>query len=187
MTDKILRIFIIIVIGIIFFGLLVGGTHFYQKFIYQNPLEKALTKIEGIKVVELKQDKNHLVMELEFNSPEGLRKNFYLLLEQLQEQKINDLEHCLIKIKNTSYNEELANFLKEAKLPLYEAINTGHFTALPEQLTVLSQKDKLTYDLEIDKQFIFITVNKGESFAHLVINNGDSPLKIITIGGEEYF
>lgn len=185
MTQKILRIFTIIVIGITVFGLLAGGTYFYQKFIYTNPLEKKLTKIEGVEVVEFEQSKKSLSIMVQFKAQERLQPNFYLLLDQLQGQKKNDLEHYVLKIKNTP-NVELASFLQAAKLPIYEAIRTGHFTALPEQLTPLSQKEKITYNLEIDNQFIFVTANKGGAFAHMVINSGELPLRIITTMGEEY-
>jgi hypothetical protein len=188
MAQKILRIFTIIVIGVASFGLLVGGTSFYQRFIYSNPLEKALMKMEEIEVLQFEQNKNSLFLAVQFNVPERLQPNFYLLLEQLQGQKKNKLDHCVLEIKNTLNNKELVNFFKAAKIPLYEAINTGHFIALSEQLTALSQKDKITYDLKMDNQFIFITAHKGEDFAHLVINrnSGELPLQIITTMGEEY-
>ncbi|HHY05389.1 MAG TPA: hypothetical protein GX532_00180 [Clostridia bacterium] len=186
MKEKVLRIFAIIVIAIICFALLVGGANFYQSYIYHHPLEKELTKIEGLEVIELEQNKNRLVLEVQFNSREKLRQGFYLLLEHLQEQKKNKLEDCVLKINNASPNQELVSFIKKAKLSIYEAISTGHFTALPEQLTALAQQDNLTYDLEVDQQFIFVTVKKGENFAHLIINRGEIPLKIVTMGGGEF-
>jgi len=186
MAEKILRIFTIIVIGITSFGLLIGGSYIYKQFIFTDPLEKSLLKMETVKISDFTQNEKSLYLTAEFNSSEELQPNFYLLINQIQEERNNSLENCVVEIKNNTHNKELASFLKAAKLPLYEAINTGLFTALPEQLASLSQEDKITYDLELDNQFIFITANIGNDYAHLIINNRDNPLKLITTIGEEY-
>lgn len=186
MPQKILRIFTIIVIGITSFGLLVGGSFFYKHYIYTNPLEEALNEIQTLEISEFEQREKSLFITVHFNSKEGLQPSFYHLINQIQEQNNNSLENCVVKIKNNSNNEELVKFLKEAKFPIYEAMNTGNYTALPQQLSSLSLEDEITFALEMDDQYIFVTANKGEEFAHLVINDGDVPYRVITTMGEKY-
>lgn len=185
MSQRILRIFTMIVMGITTFCILIGGTYFYQKFIYTNPLEKAVSKIGGVGLFQVEQEKDRLLINVQFNAQEKIRPNFYFLLDQLEGQKKSNLSNVSIKIQNPS-NEKLGNFLKTVKLPIYEAISTGQFTKLTDQLTALSETEQVTYELEMDNQFIFITANKGGVFAHMVINRGDSAFKLITMMGEEY-
>ena len=186
MSRKILRIFTIIAIGITSFGLLVGGTYLYDRYIYTNPIEEALSQMESIEISQFEENANSIYITAHFNSQEGLQSNFYNLLNKIEEQKNNSVVNYVVNIKNNSNNEEFAKFLKAAKLPIYEAINTGHYTALPQQLTALSQNEEINYDLEIDNNFIFVTINKGEDYAHLVINSEDSPYRIVTTMGEEF-
>lgn len=186
MSRRILRIFVIIVIGITSFGLLVGGTYLYDSYIYVNPIEKALSEIETVEICHFEESDTSLYITAHFNSQKGLQPSFYNLLNKIEEQKSNSVVNCVVNIKNNSNNKELAKFLKAAKLPIYEAINTGHFTALPQQLTVLSQNEEIDYELEMDNQFVFVTANKGDEYAHLVINSRDLPYRIITTMGEEY-
>ena len=186
MSRKILRIFTIIAIGITSFGLLVGGTYLYNRYIYVNPIEEALSEIETVEISHFEESETSLYITAHFNSQKGLQPNFYNLINEIENQKNNSVVNCVVNIKNNSNNEELAKFLKTAKLPIYEAINTGHFTALPQQLTALSPNEEINYDLEMDNQFVFVTVNQGEDYAHLVINCGDLPYRIITTMGEEY-
>jgi len=186
MSRKILRIFTIIAIGITSFGLLVGGTYLYDSYIYTNPIEEALREMETIDIIQFEENDTSLNVTAHFNSQEGLQASFYSLLNKIEEQKNSSVVNCVVNIKNNSNNEELAKFLKAAKLPIYEAINTGHYTALPQQLTALSHKEEINYVLEMDNQFLFVTVNKGEDYAHLVINSGDLPYRITTTMGEEF-
>lgn len=186
MQRKILRIFAIMLIGFLCFGVLTLFVNFYQSHFYQHPLEKELTQIEGLEITKFNQEKNGLFLEISFNSRENLRANFYALLKASQTQKGVDLKNCVWQINNKKTEPELSDYIKKAKLIVYEAISTGHFTVLPEQLALLAQASDLTYDWAVDPHFVFITVSKEEYFAHLVVKRGDFPLEIITMWGEEY-
>lgn len=181
MKKKIVRIFTIIVIGMVSFLLLLGIVHFYQNYVYEHPLEKELLKISGLEFITLEENDNLFSLEIEFNSPENYRQNFYCLLEYLQGEKKIRLENFLLKINNNSADQELVTFLKKAKLPLYEAIKTGHFTVLPEQLANFVPEDKFHYYLEVDQQYIFLSAQKDEKFANLIISNEAAPLQVITL------
>ena len=184
LSQKIFRIFTIIVISIATLCILVGGTYFYQKFIYTDPLEKTVQKMKEVEVFQVEQRKDQLLVDVRFSRQEKLQSSFYLLLDQLERQKKIADNKLVIKINNAA-DEETVEFLKLAKLPIYEAMSTGHFTGLPNQFLALTEKTGVTYDLAIDNQFIFVTAHKKDVSAHLVISRGEIPFKIITtIGGE---
>jgi len=185
LLQKIFRIFTIIVISITTLCLLLGGTYFYQKFIYTDPLEKTVQEMKEVEVFQVEQRKDRLLIDVQFSGREKLQSSFYLLLDQLERQKKFEKNKLVIKINNAA-DEETVEFLKLVKLPVYEAISTGHFTDLPNQLMALAEKTGITYDLEIDNQFIFVTAHKKGVSAHLVISRGELPFKVITTMGEEY-
>jgi hypothetical protein len=180
-----MRIFTIIVIGITTLSILLGGTYYYQKYIYTNPLEDAVRKINVVNSFQIERDRNRLLISVQFNDKDKLRPNFYRLLDQLEGQKAGSLNNLTIRINNSS-NDKMANFLKDAKLPVYEAISTGHFTALPGQLNDLSNKEHVKYNLDIDSKFIFITTNFNGKSAQMIIERGETNLDIINTMGGEY-
>jgi hypothetical protein len=183
MWNKVLRIFAIVVIGLLCFAFLYGGTYFYRHYFYEHPLEKDLACLEGIELLEFVPTKEQVLLKVEFKDIQGLRNRFYTLLECLHKEKINNYN---LQINNSFSTPFLSAFIKQAKLPIYEAISTGNFTVLPEHLNVLS-KNELKYDLEVDDQFVFLTVEKGTDFAHLVICRESLPIKIVTLEGVEFY
>ncbi|MDD2401114.1 MAG: hypothetical protein PHI90_02225 [Clostridia bacterium] len=157
----------------------------YQKYIYTNPLEDAIEKVAGIGEFEVEKSKNQLLVSVRFATNNSLRSNFYLLLKELEIPKMGSSNEMTIQINNIS-DTELERFLKNAKLPIYEAICTGYFTTLPAHLNILSQQEELEYDLEIDNQFIFINASKNDKFAHMIINREQISFNIINMVGDEY-
>ena len=185
MPHKVLRIFSIIVIGITTLCFFMGGSYLYQKYIYTNPLEDAIEKVAGIGEFEVEKSKNQLLVSVRFDTNNRLRSNFYCSLKELEIPKKGNSNDMTIQINNT-HDTELEQFLKNVKLPIYEAISTGLFTTLPAHLNALSQNEDLEYDLEIDNQFVFINVSRNDKYAHMIINREQIPFTIINMVGEEY-
>jgi len=185
LSQKLLRIFTVILAGSLTLVFLIGGTVFYNKVVYSSPLEASVKKISAVDSFQVENLNSQTKLRVQFNTKEKLRANFYLLLDQIQGQSITSSENITLIIDST-YNENLRKFLTDARLPIFEAISTGLFTSLPDQLDKLSLQANITYDLEIDNNFIFVTANAGPDSAHIVINRGDSALIIINTMGSEY-
>lgn len=185
MSQRILRILTIIITGFLTLGVLVGATYLYNRLVYTNPLEASVGEMSSIGSFQVEQFNSQSKIRVQFNVREKLRTSFYQLLDQLEGQSIKKLSNLTIEIDNME-NEALRVFLTDARLPVYEVISTGNFTALPAKLDEISKNTQVQYELEIDNNFIFITAYTGELTAHLVIDRGNTTLLIVNTMGGEY-
>lgn len=185
MSQKLLRIVTLLMTSILTMVLLVGGSFVYNKIIYTNPLEASVTKLPAVGSFKIEKVKARSILTVRFNVKEKLRTNFYLLLDQLENQTRDRLNNLTIEIDNIA-DEDLSDFIQEARLPIHEAVSTGHLTDLPERLEKLSIQYKVDFQLEADNHFIFLTVNNKQGSAHLIINRGESSIIVINTMGGEY-
>lgn len=185
MSQKIMRVLTIVIIGFLTLGILVGATYLYNKLVYTNPLEASVTKMSSIGSFKVEQFNSRSKITVQFNIREKLRANFYLLLDQLEYQSTKSMNSLTIEISNTP-DEDLRTFLTMSRLPVFEAISTGKFTELPAQLDNICVNTPVKYELEIDNNFVFITACTKDASAHMAINREDTPLLIINTMGGEY-
>jgi len=184
MSQKIFRIFTIIVISVATLCALIGGTYFYENFLYTNPLEKTVAQMKGVEVFTVEHTKDRLLIKVQFNQEDKLRPSFYQLLHEVQQLNKNDLNNLVININN-DFDQEIASFMQAAKLPIYEALSTGQYTQLPEELALLAEKEELTYELDLDQQYIFLTAYQDGQVGHQVIMRTETPFSVFTTMGEE--
>lgn len=196
LSQKLLRICTVIIAASLTMIVLIGATVFYNKFFYTSPLEASVKKLAAVGSFQVETENSQTRLRVRFNTAEKLRTSFYLLLDQLHDQALRSPDGVTLVIENTA-NETLRQFLSDARLPVFEAISTGQFTSLPANLDSLRQQigsnrlstaagAALTYELELDNSFIFLTANYGTDSAHIVISRGNSSLLIINTMGSEY-
>lgn len=185
MSQKLRRVFTVLVVSLATLGILLGSTFAYNRLAFTKPLEANVTKLPAIGAFKFEKLNSRSKITVQFNVPNKLRTNFYQLLDQLQGQLSAKTSNLTVEINNKA-NEQLGSFLTKARLPVHEAISTGEFTALPGELEKLATNLQVQYDLEIDNDFIFLSVSAGSETAHMVINRGDSALQIINTMGGEY-
>ncbi|QNB45699.1 hypothetical protein BR63_04865 [Thermanaerosceptrum fracticalcis] len=185
MSQKLLRFFTTILIGFITLAVLVGGTYFYNKLVFTEPLEAAVTKLPSVSAFKFEQVNSRSKITVQFKDSQRLRDSFYQLLDQMEKQSPKNLAHLTVEIANTP-NAALEKFLTDSRLPIFEALSTGKFTELPNHLTSLAQKNSVTYMLDLDNNFIFLTAKDEQQTAHIIINRGSSPIQIINTMGGNY-
>lgn len=184
MSQKLKKVITVIVVSLATLGVLMGSTFVYNRLIVTNPLESTVTKLPAVGAFKVEKLNSRSKITVQFNVAAKLRTNFYQMLDQLQNQA-NKLANLTVEIHNQS-NEQLGDFLTEARLPIHEAISTGKFTTLPEELDQLAAQKQVQYDLELDNDFVFLTVSQGSETAHLIVNRGSSVLQVVNTMGGEY-
>ncbi len=185
MSQKLLRFVTTILVGFLTLGILVGGTYFYNKLVFTEPLEAAVAKLPSVGAFKFEQTNSRSKITVQFKDPRRLRDSFYQLLDQMAKQSSKNLTNLTVEIANTP-NAALEKFLMESRLPIFEALSTGKFTELPNHLTVLAERNSVTYTLDLDNNFIFLTAKDGQQTAHIIINRGNSPIQIINTMGGNY-
>lgn len=184
MAQKLRRLFMIIIISAATFALLMTGTLAYNRLALTKPLEDKVTKISSIGSFSYQKLNTDEKIRVKFTEPTKLRSSFYQLLAQI-EKKATAQGNMTIEVNN-DVNEQLEQFFKDARLPIHEAISTGEYTALPDQLDSLVVGSQVEYFLEADGDFIFLSAICDTNTAYLVIKCSDTPLTVITTMGGEY-
>ncbi|MGB3972854.1 MAG: hypothetical protein WBL58_01645 [Peptococcia bacterium] len=184
MVQKLKKVLTTFLISLATFALLVAGTYAYNRIALTKPLEDKVTKIPAIGAFSYEKLNSAEKIVVEFTEPDKLRTSFYQLLNEIQEQTVASGD-LIIEINNIE-NNSLASFFKEARLPIHEAISTGEFVALPQQLDKMVSERQVQYNLEVDSDFIFLSAIDGPNSAYLVIKCSDLPLTVITTMGGEY-
>lgn len=185
MSQRLKRVFAILVISSATFTMLLCGSFLYNRFLFDKPLENNITKLSSIGSFKYENLNTKSKITVQFNVAKKLRTSFYQLLEQIDNQLDDSPDSLIIEIDNVP-NESLGNFLREARLPVHEAMSTGEFTTLPEKLEQLAEAAQVYFELELDNDFVFLTAAADSAAAHLVIARGDSPVKVVTTMGGEY-
>jgi len=184
LSQKLRRVMTVFLVSLATLGILLGSSFVYDRLTFTNPIEANVTKLPAIGSFKVEKLNSRSKITVQFNVTSKLRTSFYQMLDQLQSQSTK-LANLTVEINNKA-DEKLRDFLTEAQLPIHEAISTGKFTILPGELEKLASPRQLQYDLEIDNDFIFLTVSDGSSAAHMVINRGHSELLVINTMGGEY-
>ncbi len=183
--DKIKKTLTTLISGLVIFVVLAGATGFYNKTFLRAPLEDAVQKMPGIEYFEYQSANNRKKATVQFNVRSNLKSVFYLFLDKLEGKTNSRNPEITVEIRNQR-NPELALFLKKANLFLYEAIDTGELSKLPARLDDISDGQNIVYDIEIDNNYIFLTANKEDDTAHLVICKENGTLQIINTMGGDY-
>ncbi len=178
-----MRILTILVTAVLTLVLLIGGSSVYKKIIYTNPLEASLSNMPAVTSFAIEKYSSHEKLKVNFSDQGKLKANFYNLLDQLETQS-NRVNNLTIEISNNK-DSQLEKILSSSQLPIYEAISTGKYSQLTENLAKISTGQNLEWEVEMDDKFIFLTTRTKDNYAHMVIKRADSPLTVInTIGGE---
>lgn len=186
MSQKLTRVFTVLIAGLLTLGLLLGGTYAYNKLAFTKPLEANVTKLPAIGSFKIEKLNSQAKVTVQFKVKEKLRTSFYQMLDQLKGQSGSKFSNLTVEVANTP-NEQLARFLTDSKLPIYEAVSTGKFTSLPQNIGVLADRQQVKYDLEVDSNFIFLTATVGDQTADLIISRGNTAaLQVVNTMGGEY-
>lgn len=185
MSQKLRRVFTVFLVSMATLGILLGGTFAYNKLALSKPLEANVSKLPAVGSFQFEKLNSGSKITVSFNVSRKLRTNFYQMLDEIEGYVSGQQNRLTIEISNEAH-EQLGDFLRDARLPVHEAISTGEFTDLPGQLEQLAGKYQVSYDLEVDSDFIFLSAGAEERTANLVINRGGLDLQIITTMGGEY-
>lgn len=185
MTSKYFRIAAAILAGSLTLGILIGGNYLWHKIFYTNPIEASVAQISDIKSFEIEHSQLQAKVRVQFREECNLKTTFYALLGELKSQMSNSSSVLKIEVANEPA-KELKSFLREAQFPIYEAISTGKYTQLPSLLSEMADQKQIHNQIEIDDNFIFLTVHKNGQIGHLIIKRSDFPLEIINTMGGDY-
>lgn len=148
------RITLISLVGVLFFGLLLGGQILYKKNWVDAGILNQSLQIPGVVSAKL----------VEVNGQPEL---------DVVTSQIKDLHQAALKLEKVAgkhpirfrdqRNEDLEKLLDQMQFALQEGITRGNFTEMAQTIKEQAMKNGAQLDLAMDNEAIYLTLNKGEA------------------------
>lgn len=147
------------------------GKYSYERFQVLVPLQEELEGAFGVKEVQVERDgggriKVHLKMEAGRS-----------LVEMLEEVRQIGTAHgvTLAVSVQDDPNPKLQSLFRRVQIAVEEAILTGEFTRLEEQIEHLAEAEGVEWELAVDRDFVYLTLLEGPNVLRRVISRASSP------------
>lgn len=166
-----------LVVFIIVLALGLGFQYMHRQRSVINPLVQKLENISGISEVRLTsgmlQRRSQTVINLNTDFHVPLAQVFGQLRATLQDAGGN----YIIKLENNP-NDILWKTFQEIQIMVEEAIMTGEFTLLEKRIQELTVTQKISSELAVDREFIYLRLTNDTSFLQKVIHRNAEDMKI---------
>ena len=152
--------------GLITLAVLFAGQTMWLKYAVANPMDKSLHSIDGVDRVTLSEHSTQLMIDVTLKDVKDLSKTYDCLLG-----KINDTAGTK-KYQLTfhdSRSSELEDFYNSIQYAVQEAIATGHFTAMVEQITAKADDEKIKAKVWINGKNIYMQLEKNGAQMYEVV------------------
>ncbi|WP_461371247.1 hypothetical protein [Candidatus Darwinibacter acetoxidans] len=153
-------VFILVIAG----GLL--GKHVYERTQVMTPLEDKLEEASGVqRVVFQRGPGGKTVVYLELDPAVTLSSAF----SQVREIAASSRADLAIYVVDSA-SQELLHLFERVRIAAEEAIITGQFTLLEERVRDLALAQGVTWELSVDRDYIYVSLADGESVLRRVIS-----------------
>jgi len=150
-------------------AVLFGGQLLWQKFIVAQPLDKAFLNINGVAETTLdNQGKNGepVKIHVTLQNADNLAKTY----DELNNQAKTVLGKKPFKIViHDSRSAELEQFNYEIQYMVQEAIVTGHFSAMEENLAAKARENNLHLQIYVDGDNVYLQTAKETAQMYVIV------------------
>ncbi|MEL7564292.1 MAG: hypothetical protein AAGU27_05350 [Dehalobacterium sp.] len=150
----------------IFFGLLVGGQIFFKNYYVADHFQEQLTKIDGIKKVEVKEQ----IITLTMSNVSNIKQSYQEISHIIEDKNYE------IIIKDTPSNK-LEEIASESEIALQEGIFRGNFTEMSNYIKNLAQSQGVTAKVFVDNKRVYLQLEEENKYIYRIMerpnNNSD--------------
>lgn len=148
------RILLISFIGILIFGLLLGGTFVYQKKWVDVSILRQSQQIPGVISAKTVQNNGQKEMLVGTNHLSNLRKTSQELEKLAGNLPIRYLDRT---------NNDLNKLFGQMQFALQEGISRGNFTEMEQNVKNQADKAGIQLELEMDSDAIYVVMTQGDA------------------------
>lgn len=147
------RIALISLIGVLVFGLLLGGQLVYKNKWVNGTLTKESQQIQGVLSATIATYDGQSELVAQTSGIDNLQKT------SLELQRISGMRPIRFVDQRTP---ELERTFQQMQFPIQEGIVRGNFTEMEQTLRVLADKNGAKMSLSMDNSAIYLTLTKEE-------------------------
>ncbi|WP_434512685.1 hypothetical protein [Desulfitobacterium sp. AusDCA] len=148
------RIARVSLIGMLIFGLLLGGQILYKNNWTNGQLVKDSRQISGVLSAQVVTENGQQILEVKVDHVQNLKK--------VGEQLENIAGQRPIRF-NDQRTPELEKVLAQMEFPLQESVARGNFTEMQQKLQELADQAGVTLELSMDNEGIYLNLTKGQA------------------------
>ncbi len=147
-------------------SLLFGGWFVYKQVNLQNPLQKIVTKYDGVNTAQLNITRNEVVVKLDIEPGTRLPG----LVKQLMTQGKSIIGKRTLKLDVTDHSTANINdFWDKAMFPVAEAMENKRYTQIVEKLKTMEQSSTVKVTTEMDDKNVYINLTDGEASKFIIL------------------
>ena len=160
------RILLISLIGILIFGLLLGGTFVYQKKWVDVSIMRQSQQIPGVISAKTVQNNGQKEMVVATNHLSNLRQTSQELEKLAGNLPIRYLDRT---------NDSLNKLFGQMQFALQEGISRGNFTEMEQNVKNQADKAGVQLELEMDSDAIYVVMTQGDAqLIEVIERNGQA-------------
>lgn len=148
------RIMLISLVGILIFGLLLGGKLIYQKKWLDVTMLHQSQQIPGVNSAKIVQDNGQQEMVVITNHLTNLRQASQTLEKLAGNLPIRYLDRS---------DDNLKKVFDQMQFALQEGIARGNFTEMEQNVRTQAEKAGVQLELEMDNDAIYVIMNHGDA------------------------
>ncbi|WP_407308573.1 hypothetical protein [Desulfosporosinus sp. SB140] len=148
------RILVISFVGLIIFGLLLGGKLLYQKKWVDSSILTRSQKITGVVSAKTIQVNGQDEMDVTTQHIVNLRQVSLDLETIAGKEPIRYLDQR---------NDSLSTLFEQMQFAIQEGISRGNFTEMAQSIQTMAEKSGVQLELEMDSDAIYILLNQGNA------------------------
>lgn len=148
------RIILISLVGILIFGLLLGGKVIYQKKWVDASILSQSQQIPGVISTNIVQENGQKVMTVVTDHLTNLRQASLALQKLADKAPIRYLDRS---------NDTLKKLFSQMQYALQEGIARGNFTEMEQTIRKQAENAGIQLELELDNDAIYVILNQGEA------------------------
>lgn len=160
--------------GLITLAALFAGQTMWLKYAVANPMDKSLHAVDGVDHVRLSEHSTQFVIDVTLKDVKDLSKTYDGLLGKIQDTAGTKKYQLIFHDSRTSEMEDFYNSIQYA---IQEAIATGHFTAMVEQITAKADDEQIRAKVWINGKNIYIQLEKNGAQMYEVISRQKAEVK----------
>ncbi len=157
----------IIIISVIL-GLLVfaGGQWLYEKYNYDEPLDKTLSSNKAVESYKLSGEDQPVTVELKLKNVENLGKTYGELDNSLREV-LGGKEYKIKLVDNR--NRQLENIYYHSQFAVYEAMARGNYREMEQYISRQAAAAGAQANVFMDQEAVYVQIKNGDYYLYEII------------------
>ena len=164
----------------------IGAKYLHQQTQVLGPLVEQIQEISGIVAVQSGKSVLDRTAKVLVTLELAQEASLGVVFPQVYQTLLSQGGNYAVRIKDEP-NGTLLNLFKRVQIAVEEAVVTGEFTLLEHRLEDLAEAGGVSWDLGLDREFIYVSLAQGEHSLRRIVSrgSGEGRVRVYPDGGDQ--